>query len=44
MEAEHCGHLIKFDLVVDTDRIAGDANVSTDGQSAKAKLDVTRAK
>ena len=44
MEAEHHGHLIKFDLVVAADRIAGDANVSADGQSAKAKLDVTRAK
>jgi len=44
MEAEHQGHLIKFDLVVASDRITGDANMSADGQTAKAKLDVTRAK
>ena len=44
MEAEHHGHLIKFDLVVAADRITGDANMSADGQTAKAKLEVTRAK
>ena len=44
MEAEHHGRLIKFDLVVAADRITGDANLSGDGQTAKAKVDVTRAK
>jgi hypothetical protein len=44
LDAEHHGRLIKFDLVVAADRIAGDASMSADGQTAKAKLDVTRTK
>ena len=44
MEAEHHGHTIKFDLTLAADRITGDANMSRDGQTAKAKVDVTRAK
>ena len=44
IEAEHHGRLIKFDLVVAADRITGDANLSGEGQTAKAKVDVTRAK
>ena len=44
MEAEHDGHSIKFDLVLAADRITGEANMSGEGQTAKAKLDVTRAK
>jgi hypothetical protein len=44
MEAEHNGHTIKFELMIAADRITGDANLSRDGQTAKAKVDVTRAK
>jgi hypothetical protein len=44
MEAEHHGRLIKFDLVVAADRMTGDANLSSEGQTAKAKVDVTRVK
>ena len=35
---------IKFDLVAAADRITGDVNISHQGQTRKAKLDVTRAK
>jgi hypothetical protein len=35
---------IKFDLVVEGDHIKGDATGSHDGQTMKAKLDVTRVK
>jgi hypothetical protein len=38
------GHTIKFDLVVAGDRITGDANISHDGQTRQAKIEVTRAK
>ena len=38
------GMSIKFDLIVAGDRITGDANMSHDGQTRQAKLDVTRAK
>jgi len=44
MEAERHGNLIKFDLVIAADRIAGDASLSVDGQAGKAKLEVTRTK
>ena len=35
---------IKFDLVFANDRIKGDVNMSADGESRKAKLDVGRTK
>jgi hypothetical protein len=38
------GRVINFDLVVAADRIKGDVNMSREGQTAKAKVDVTRAK
>jgi len=38
------GRVINFDLVVSADRIKGDVNMSHEGQTEKAKLDVTRAK
>ncbi len=38
------GRTITFDLVLTADRIKGDVNMSHDGQTAKAKLDVGRAK
>jgi len=45
LEADHDGHPIKFALVLDGERITGQATMSGgDGESATAKLDVTRAK
>lgn len=45
MEASQNGHAIKFELVVTGERITGQANMSGEnGESAKAKLDVTRQK
>lgn len=38
------GHTIKFDLVLAGDRITGDANISHEGETRQAKIDVTRAK
>jgi hypothetical protein len=35
---------IKFALVVAADRITGDAEISYNGETAKAKIEVTRAK
>lgn len=44
LEADHEGQTIKFDLVLAADRITGEANMSREGETSKAKLDVTRAK
>jgi hypothetical protein len=44
LEVDHEGHTIKFDLVLAADRITGEANLSREGETAKAKIDVTRAK
>ena len=44
LEAEQDGRTIKFALVLAADRITGDASMTGDGQTAKAKLDVTRSK
>ena len=44
LEVDHDGQPIKMDLVLAGDRITGEANMSHDGQTAKAKLEVTRAK
>jgi hypothetical protein len=44
LEAEQDGRSIKFDLVLAADRITGDASMSGEGQTAKAKLDVSRSK
>ncbi len=44
LEAEQDGRTIKFALVLADDRITGDASMSGDGQTGKAKLDVTRSK
>jgi len=38
------GRVINFDLVVSADRIKGDAKMSREGETATAKLDVTRGK
>jgi hypothetical protein len=45
LEVDEHGHPIKFNLVFAADRITGEANMSREnGETAKAKLDVTRAK
>jgi len=41
---EDDGRTIKFALLLAADRITGDADVSHEGETAKAKIDVTRAK
>jgi hypothetical protein len=38
------GRTIKFDLVLAAERITGDVNMTREGEAAKAKIDVTRAK
>jgi hypothetical protein len=42
--AEDEGRTIQFNLVVAAERITGDVNMSHDGETRKAKIDVTRAK
>jgi hypothetical protein len=44
LQVEHEGHTIKFDLVLAADRITGEANMSRDEGTAKAKVDVERVK
>jgi hypothetical protein len=41
---EDDGHTVTFALVATADRITGDVNIVHDGQTRKAKLDVTRSK
>jgi hypothetical protein len=38
------GRVIKFDLVLASDKISGNVDIGMQGQTAKAKIDVTRAK
>jgi opacity protein-like surface antigen len=38
------GRAVKFNLVLAADKISGDVDIAMEGQSAKAKIDVTRAK
>ena len=44
LAAEDEGRTVRFDLVLAADRITGDMNMVHSGQTAKAKIDVTRAK
>jgi len=44
LEADHDGHTMKFDLVLAAGRITGEAQMSRDGQTMKAKIDVGRVK
>jgi autotransporter translocation and assembly factor TamB len=44
LEADHDGHLMTFNLVLASGRITGEAQMSRDGQTMKAKIDVARAK
>uniref|UniRef100_Q024A0 Lipocalin-like domain-containing protein n=1 Tax=Solibacter usitatus (strain Ellin6076) TaxID=234267 RepID=Q024A0_SOLUE len=42
--ADQDGHTMTFTLVLAAERITGEAQMSRDGQTMKAKIDVTRAK
>ena len=44
LESADGGIVIKFDLVLTGDRIAGEANASGEGRTLKAKLDLKREK
>jgi hypothetical protein len=44
LDGESDGRAVTFDLVLAADRISGNMNMVHNGQTAKAKLDVTRAK
>jgi hypothetical protein len=44
LASEDAGRAISFDLVLAGDRITGDMNMVHGGQTAKAKIDVKRAK
>jgi hypothetical protein len=44
LEVDHDGHTMTFNLVLVADRITGEAQMSRDGQTMKAKIDVSRAK
>lgn len=44
IEADHEGHTLKLALVLAGDHIKGDASMEGGGQTATAKLDVTRVK
>jgi len=44
LAAEDEGRAVKFDLVLAADRITGDMSMVHSGQTAKAKINVTRAK
>ena len=44
LEVDHDGHTMTFNLVLAADRITGEAELSRDGQTMKAKIDVSRAK
>jgi len=44
LEADHDGHPMKFNPVLAAGRITGEAQMSRDGQTMKAKIDVGRVK
>jgi len=44
LEADDKGRTMTFNLVLAADRITGEAQMSRDGQTMKAKIDVARAK
>ena len=44
LEADHGGHTMKIDLVLADNRITGEAQMEAEGQTLKAKIDVSRAK
>jgi hypothetical protein len=44
LEADHDGHTLKLELVLSAERITGEAHMSGEGETMKAKIDVGRAK
>lgn len=44
LEVDHEGNTMAFSLVLTADRITGEAQMSREGQTMKAKIDVSRAK
>jgi autotransporter translocation and assembly factor TamB len=44
LEVDHDGHTMTLNLVLAAGRITGEAQMSRDGQTMKAKIDVSRAK
>ena len=44
LQVDHDGHAMTFNLVLASERITGEAQMSRDGETMKAKIDVTRAK
>ena len=44
LQADHDGHTMTFNLVLASERITGEAQMSRGGETMKAKIDVTRAK
>ena len=44
LQADHDGRTMTFNLVLASERITGEAQMSRDGETMKAKIDVTRAK
>jgi hypothetical protein len=44
LEVDHDGHTIKFDLLLAGGHLTGEVNLSGDGETRMAKLDVTRSK
>jgi len=44
LEVDHDGHTMTFNLVLAADRMTGEAEMARDGETRKAKIDVSRAK
>ena len=44
VEVDHDGSTMTFNLVLAADRITGEAQMSRDGETRKAKIDVSRVK
>jgi hypothetical protein len=44
LQVDHDGHAMTFSLVLASERITGEAQMSRDGETMKAKIDVSRAK
>jgi hypothetical protein len=44
LQVDHDGHAMTFNLVLASERITGEAQMSRGGETMKAKIDVSRAK
>ena len=44
LEADNNGQILKFNLVLSGDKIIGEAQMSREGQTRRAKIEVTRTK